>query len=73
MRVHVIQLSYGDDETLDERVDRVVSIVGQQQGADLVVLPELWPNGGFAYEGWEAAAQPLDGPCQRRCGGLVAG
>jgi predicted amidohydrolase len=25
------------------------------------VLPELWPNGGFAYDGWEAAAQPLDG------------
>jgi predicted amidohydrolase len=30
-------------------------------GADLVVLPELWPNGGFAYGSWEAGAQPLDG------------
>ena len=62
MRVHVIQLSYGDDETLDARVDRVAAIVRAQQGADLVVLPELWPNGGFAYDGWEASAQPLDGP-----------
>ena len=26
------------------------------------MLPELWPNGGFAYDGWEASAQPLDGP-----------
>ena len=62
MRVHVIQLSYGDDETLAARVDRVAAMVRAQQGADLVVLPELWPNGGFAYDGWEAAAQPLDGP-----------
>jgi predicted amidohydrolase len=61
MRVHVIQLSYGDDETLDDRVERVAAIVREQHGADLVVLPELWPNGGFAYEGWAAAAQSLDG------------
>ncbi len=62
MRVHVVQLSYGDDETLDARVERVAAMVRAQQGADLVVLPELWPNGGFAYDGWEASAQPLDGP-----------
>lgn len=62
MRGHVIQLSYGDDETLDARVERVAATVRAQQGADLVVLPELWPNGGFAYPGWEASAQPLDGP-----------
>ena len=62
MRVHVVQLSYGDDETLDARVERVAAIVRAQQGAELVVLPELWPNGGFAYDGWEASAQPLDGP-----------
>jgi predicted amidohydrolase len=61
MRVHVIQLSYGDVETLAARVDRVTRIVCAQQGADLVVLPELWPNGGFAYDGWEASAQPVDG------------
>jgi predicted amidohydrolase len=62
MRVHVVQLSYGDGETLDARVERVAAVVRAQQGADLVVLPELWPNGGFAYDTWEASAQPLDGP-----------
>jgi predicted amidohydrolase len=61
MRVHVIQLSYGDDETLAARVDRVAATVRAQQGADLVVLPELWANGGFAYDSWEASAQPIDG------------
>jgi predicted amidohydrolase len=62
MRVHVIQLSYGDDETIAARVDRVVATVLAQHGADLVLLPELWPNGGFAYDSWEATAAPLDGP-----------
>lgn len=62
MRVHVVQLSYGDDETLEARVARVGALVREQQGADLVVLPELWPQGGFAYEGWAARAQPMDGP-----------
>ena len=61
MRVHTVQLSYGDDETLDARVERVAAIVRAQQGADLVLLPELWPNGGFSYETWEASAQPIDG------------
>src|SRR3954451_12502914 len=62
VRVHVIQVSYGDDESLPDRVDRVAALVRAQSGADLVVLPELWPNGGFAYDTWEAGAQPLDGP-----------
>ena len=62
MRVHVIQLSYGDDESAAERTERVTGLVRSQQGADLVVLPELWPNGGFAYDSWEDGAEPLDGP-----------
>ena len=61
MRVHVIQLSYGDGESLPDRTDRVAALVRAQSGADLVVLPELWPNGGFAYDTWEAGAQSLDG------------
>jgi predicted amidohydrolase len=61
VRVSVIQLSYGDDESLPERTDRVAGLVRAQSGADLVVLPELWPHGGFAYDTWEEGAQPLDG------------
>jgi predicted amidohydrolase len=65
MRVHVIQLSYGDDESLTERTDRVAALVQAQRGADLVVLPELWPHGGFTYDAWEVQAQALDGPVVR--------
>jgi len=62
MRVSVVQLAYGDDEGVAQRTARVAELVRTQAGSDLVVLPELWAQGGFAYDRWEQAAQPLDGP-----------
>lgn len=62
MRIHVIQVAYGDDEGVAERVERVSALVREQQGADLVVLPELWAHGGFAYQTWAQRAEPLQGP-----------
>nr|WP_203599739.1 carbon-nitrogen family hydrolase [Streptomyces sp. SID10853] len=41
---------------------RVAGLVREQSAADLVVLPELWPVGAFAYQSFEAEAEPLDGP-----------
>ncbi|MEO6789338.1 MAG: carbon-nitrogen family hydrolase [Ornithinibacter sp.] len=62
MRIAVIQLSYGDEESFEHRVDRVAELVAAQSGHDLVVLPELWGATGFDYRRWEREAQPLDGP-----------
>ncbi len=62
MRVHVLQLAYGDDESVAERVERVAALVREQRGADLVVLPELWAHGGFDYRAWSERAEPVDGP-----------
>jgi predicted amidohydrolase len=62
MRVHVVQVAYPDEEPVAARVDRVASLVTEQRGADLVVLPELWPHGGFSYRSWAERAEPLDGP-----------
>jgi predicted amidohydrolase len=39
----------------------MTSLISQQRGSDLVVLPELWPNGGFTYASWRETAQPLSG------------
>jgi predicted amidohydrolase len=61
MRVAVVQVAYGDEETMDARIDRVADLVRSQAGHDLVVLPELWAPGGFAYREWDARAQPVDG------------
>lgn len=62
LRVALVQLAYGDEETLEERTTRVAATVRGLRGHDLVVLPELWSAGGFDYRAWPERAQALDGP-----------
>lgn len=59
--IRLLQIAYGDVETLDERVERVAALVREQRGADLVVLPELWAHGGFSYQSWQLEAEDLTG------------
>ena len=58
----MVQVAYGDAESMDERIERVAALVRAQAGHDLVVLPELWAPGGFSYRDWSARAQPVEGP-----------
>lgn len=63
MRIAAVQFDFDEDEPFDARVERMLSLVAAAAvNADLVVLPELWPNGGFTYQAWEPTAQRLDGP-----------
>jgi predicted amidohydrolase len=62
MKVALIQLAYGDDESVADRTRRAADLVRAQAGHDLVVLPELWGPGGFSYREWGERAQPVDGP-----------
>ncbi len=62
MRASLIQIGVDDDESVDSRRRRAASLVSEQAGADLVVLPELWTTGAFAYESFAAEAEPLEGP-----------
>jgi predicted amidohydrolase len=67
MRIAAVQFDFDENETFDARVDRMLSLVASAVvDADLVVLPELWPNGGFTYQAWEPTAQRLDGPLVAR-------
>lgn len=65
MRIALIQLGYGDDESVADRTERAAAMVREQSGHDLVVLPELWAAGGFAYREWPARAEAADGPVAR--------
>jgi predicted amidohydrolase len=65
MRIAVIQLGYDDQEPVADRVARAADLVGTQAGHDLVVLPELWAPGGFAYKRWDERAEAVDGPVAR--------
>jgi predicted amidohydrolase len=62
MRIAAIQLEVTDAEPVAERVRRAADLVRAQAGADLVVLPELWVPGAFAYTRWVDTAEALDGP-----------
>ncbi|MGW0365485.1 carbon-nitrogen family hydrolase [Streptomyces sp. NPDC002990] len=65
MRASLIQIAVNEGESVDSRRSRVAGLVREQSGSDLVVLPELWTVGAFAYEQFETGAEPLDGPtCQ---------
>ncbi|MEU4681623.1 carbon-nitrogen family hydrolase [Streptomyces xinghaiensis] len=62
MRASLLQIAVNSGETVGVRRERVASLVREQAGSDLVVLPELWPTGAFAYELFEDYAETLDGP-----------
>ncbi|MCZ7459132.1 carbon-nitrogen family hydrolase [Streptomyces sp. WMMC940] len=65
MRASLIQIAVDRDESVDSRRSRAAELVREQRGSDLVVLPELWPVGAFAYESFEAEAETLDGPTRQ--------
>ncbi|MEU0050102.1 carbon-nitrogen family hydrolase [Streptomyces sp. NPDC006184] len=69
MRASLIQIAVDEDESVGSRRRRVAALVREQAGADLVVLPELWTTGAFAYEDFGREAEPLEGPtCQAMAG-----
>lgn len=62
MRASLLQIDVNEGESVESRRVRVASLVREQAGADLVVLPELWTTGAFAYEEFGSEAEPLEGP-----------
>jgi predicted amidohydrolase len=62
MRIALLQLRIEGNESASDRIVRVVDQVLAQVGADLVVLPELWVPGAFAYSAYAASATEFPGP-----------
>ncbi|MEV6793698.1 carbon-nitrogen family hydrolase [Streptomyces sp. NPDC051320] len=65
MRASLIQIAVNPGESPDARRLRAAALVREQSDADLVVLPELWPVGAFAYASFVDEAEPLEGPTYR--------
>ncbi|MFG2722400.1 carbon-nitrogen family hydrolase [Streptomyces sp. NPDC048416] len=61
MRASLIQIDVNPDESVNSRRHRVGSLVREQRASDLVVLPELWTVGAFAYELFADEAETLRG------------
>lgn len=62
VRVALVQVASPADEPVPERRRRVEALVRSARGADLVVLPELWAVGYFAFDAYAQEAEPVVGP-----------
>jgi predicted amidohydrolase len=56
-----VQVASPAGEPVADRRDRVASMVSEAAGADIIVLPELWLPGYFAFGTYPDLAEPLDG------------
>jgi predicted amidohydrolase len=61
MRIALIQVASPEAEAVDHRRERVEDLVRSAKGADLIVLPELWPVGYFAFDRYADHAETLEG------------
>ncbi|MEW2386444.1 carbon-nitrogen family hydrolase [Micromonospora sp. NPDC047707] len=62
MKIALIQLASPIEEPVVERVGRVGAMLDTLDDVDLVVLPELWAPGYFAFDRYDELAETLDGP-----------
>jgi predicted amidohydrolase len=67
MDIALIQFSSPDNETQPQRIERAETVLRQQEGADLIVLPELWSAGYFHFDQYPALSETDDGPTMRMC------
>jgi predicted amidohydrolase len=67
MRVALVQVASPDAESRDERIIRIERLLRGIEGADLIVLPELWSAGYFHFDQYESLAETLDGPTVTMC------
>lgn len=65
LKVASIQMRIGD-ETKSERISRAEVLLDRVKGADLVILPEIWNIGYFAFDLYKTEAEPLDGETAQR-------
>lgn len=71
MRVATVQFEVGAD--VDANLTTAESRIREaaDAGADLVVLPEIWNVGYFAFDEYGSKAEPIDGPTMTRLGELA--
>jgi predicted amidohydrolase len=61
LKVALLQVASPATEAVATRRDRVGQMVAAAKGADLVVLPELWGPGYFAFDHYRELAEPMNG------------
>ena len=65
MRAVLIQADVDHSQLFEQRVAALCEAVVAQRSADLVILPELWATGYFAFDEYDRTAESLDGSTVR--------
>lgn len=61
LKVVLLQLGINDGESKIERLRRVGRMLDRFRGADLIMLPEMWNIGYFAFDRYREESEPLEG------------
>lgn len=69
MKIASIQLSIADDIPKKDMVDRALRMMDECAGSDLILLPELWNIGFFAFDKYISESEPIDGYTAKAVGG----
>lgn len=61
MKVAILQLAFSQEDDKAARISRVEGILDQVKDADLVLLPEVWNIGYFAFDQYKSQSETLEG------------
>jgi predicted amidohydrolase len=61
VRIASIQLEMADRPKV-QNIEHALRMIDQAPAADLILLPEIWTCGFFAFDRYAAESEPLDGP-----------
>jgi predicted amidohydrolase len=62
MKIASLQLEIIDNETKQDRIQRVDTMLDEVSGSDLILLPEIWATGYFAFDKYVEEAEEINGP-----------
>lgn len=65
MKIGCIQFENRDSESKEETIERMQNIVCSLSSYDLIVLPEVWATGYFAFDRYLEEAEDIHGPLSR--------
>lgn len=66
MKVASIQLEIKENESKIARINRVESMIDKLKGQDLIVLPETWATGYFAFDRYVDESEEINGEFVQR-------
>jgi predicted amidohydrolase len=68
LKIASIQLEIKDNESKNERIDRVESMIDSVKGHELILLPEIWATGYFSFDRYIEESEEITGRFVQRFG-----